>query len=65
MQFYSVQIKEKVEVPDSEVEIVTMEKNGRKAAKATVMHDGKELKLFKFLSDEAAAAFGQPQAPQM
>ncbi len=54
MQFYSVQIKDKVEVEDSQVEIVTME-NGKKAAKATVVKDGKELKLFKFLSETAAA----------
>lgn len=54
MQFYSVQIKDKVEVDDNQVEVVTME-NGRKAAKATVDRDGKELKLFKFLSDAAAA----------
>lgn len=49
IKFYSVQIGESIEVDDSEVEVVTM-KNGRPAAKATVMKDGKELKLFKILS---------------
>ena len=49
VKFYSVQIGESIEVPDEEVEVVTM-KNGRPAAKATVMRDGKELKLFKILS---------------
>ncbi len=53
VKFYSVQIKEHVEVDESEVEVVTME-NGRKAAKAEVERDGKVLKLFKFLSDEDA-----------
>lgn len=53
VKFYSVQIGESVEVPDEEVEVVTM-KNGRPAAKATVMKDGKELKLFKILSKEDA-----------
>ena len=54
VKFYSVQIKDHVEVDESEVEVVTME-NGRKAAKAEVERDGKTLKLFKFLSDEDAA----------
>jgi hypothetical protein len=53
VKFYSVQIKEHVEVPESDVEVVTME-NGRKAAKAEIVRDGKTLKLFKFLSDEDA-----------
>ena len=46
MRFYSVQIKDFVEVADGEVEEITM-KNGRKACRATVTQDGKELKLFK------------------
>lgn len=54
VKFYSVQIKDHVEVPEDEVEVVTME-NGRKAAKAMVKRDGKELKLFKFLSADDAA----------
>lgn len=53
VKFYSVQIKEHVEVEDSEVEVVTM-KNGRKAAKAEIEKDGKTLKLFKFLSEADA-----------
>ncbi len=53
VKFYSVQIKDHVEVDESQVEVVTME-NGRKAAKAEVEKDGKMLKLFKFLSDEDA-----------
>ncbi len=53
VKFYSVQIKDYVEVDESEVEVVTME-NGRKAAKAEVEKDGKTLKLFKFLSDADA-----------
>jgi hypothetical protein len=53
VKFYSVQIKEHVEVDESEVEVVTM-KNGRKAAKAEIEKDGKTLKLFKFLSEEDA-----------
>ena len=53
VKFYSVQIKDHVEVDESQVEVVTME-NGRKAAKAEVEKDGKVLKLFKFLSDEDA-----------
>jgi len=53
VKFYSVQIKEHIEVDESEVEVVTME-NGRKAAKAEIERDGKTLKLFKFLSEEDA-----------
>ena len=49
VKFYSVQIRESIEVPDGDVEVVTM-KNGKKAAKATVTKDGRELKLFKILS---------------
>lgn len=53
MQFYNLKTKEKVEVPDEEVELVTTE-NGRKAAKAEI--DG--MKLFKFLSKEDAERLG-------
>lgn len=49
MKFYNVKTRESVEVPDSEVEVVTM-KNGKKAGKAT--HQG--MKLFKILSNEDA-----------
>jgi len=54
VKFYSVQIRESVEVPDDKVEVVTM-KNGKPAAKAVITKDGKELKLFKILSKEDAA----------
>jgi hypothetical protein len=54
LKFYSVQKREFVEVPDSEVEVVTM-KNGKLAAKAT--KDG--LKLFKILSKDDAARLGK------
>ena len=49
MMFYNVKTRTKVEVPDSEVTVVTM-KNGRKAAKA--MKDG--MKLFKIMSADDA-----------
>ena len=49
IQFYNLKTKQKVEIPDDKVEIVTLE-NGRKAAKAE--QDG--MKLFKFLSKEDA-----------
>jgi len=48
MKFYSVQIREYIEVPDDQVEMVTM-KNGKKAAKAEVTKDGRVLKLFKIV----------------
>ncbi len=48
MKFYSVQLKENIEVADSAIEVVTM-KNGKKAARATVEKDGKTIKLFRIL----------------
>jgi len=65
MQFYSVQAKESIEVPDEQVERTTMA-NGRPAARATITRDGKTLKLFKFLpaSTNAAALAAAPvEAP--
>jgi len=53
MQFYSLQTKETIEVPDAQVERTTMA-NGRPAARATIERDGKTLKLFKFLPNDAA-----------
>ncbi len=50
MKFYNVKLKQAVEVPDTEVEVVTM-KNGKKAAKATYQGTG----MFKILSNEDAA----------
>ncbi len=57
MKFYSVQLKDSVEVNESDVEVVTM-KNGRKAGKATILRDGKEIKLFKILSTVDAEKLG-------
>lgn len=57
MRFYSVQIRDFVEVPDDQVEVITM-KNGKKAAKAQTTHNGMTLKLFKILSKEDAARLG-------
>ena len=45
MEFYNLKTKQKVEVEDSKVTVITTN-NGRKAAQAEV--DG--MKLFKFLS---------------
>lgn len=52
IQFYNLKTKEKIEVPDNQVEIVTLE-NGRKAAKTEV----NGMKLFKFLSKADAEKF--------
>ena len=49
MEFYSVQLKEKVSVEDSTIKVTTM-KNGRKAATAELTKDGQKIKLFKILS---------------
>lgn len=49
MEFYNVKTKQKVEVSDSEVEVVTM-KNGRKAAQGFVdAGNGQKMKVFKIL----------------
>lgn len=60
VKFYSVQIKDYVEVSDEDVELITTE-NGRPAARATVTRDGKELKLYKFLSQDDADQLKQSQ----
>ena len=52
IQFYNLKTKEKVEIPDDQIEIITME-NGRTAAKAEV----NGMKLFKFLSKADAEKF--------
>ncbi|MEO8288689.1 MAG: hypothetical protein ABI670_19905 [Chloroflexota bacterium] len=54
MKFYSVQLRDYIEVPDDKVEYVTA-KNGRKAATATVERDGKTIKLTKFVSSKDKA----------
>ena len=50
MKFYNVKTRSAVEVPDDQVEVVTM-KNGKMAAKATSNGVG----MFKILSKEDAA----------
>jgi hypothetical protein len=62
MQFYSLQTKATIEVPDEQVEHTTMA-NGRPAARATIERDGKTLKLFKFLPTNAAPATTAPTTP--
>ncbi len=62
MQFYSVQTKATIEVPDEQVERTTMA-NGRPAARATIERDGKTLKLFKFLPNDAGPAATTTTAP--
>jgi len=62
MEFYSVQLREKIEVPDTDVEI-TVAENGRRQARATVQKGGKAIKLFKFLPNEAAAPAAPVDAP--
>jgi hypothetical protein len=54
IQFYNVKTRQKVEVPDAQVEVVTM-KNGKMAAKA----EQSGMKLFKILSREDAARLGK------
>ena len=54
MKFYNVKAREKVDVPDDKVKVVTM-KNGRKAAQAEVGGT----KLFKILSKEDAERLGK------
>lgn len=50
MKFYNVKTRQSVEVPEKDVEVVTM-KNGKKAAKS--VYQG--MKLFKIMSKEDAA----------
>jgi len=63
MEFYSVQLREKIEVPDTDVDITTAE-NGRRQARATVQRDGKAIKLFKFLPNASAAPTAAPTATE-
>lgn len=58
IKFYSVQLRESIEVPTSDVTVVTM-KNGKLAAKAMVKKDGKDISLFKILSKDDAARLGK------
>lgn len=54
MKFYNVKTRQSVDIPDSEVTVVTM-KNGKKAAKATDNGAG----LYKILSKEDAERLGE------
>ncbi len=54
MKFYSVQLREYIEVPDGDVQYVTA-KNGRRAATAQVTRDGKTIKLTKFVANTEKA----------
>ena len=52
MKFYNVKTRQSVEVPDSEVEYVTM-KNGKKAAKAVGTNpDGTKTNLFRIVGNK-------------
>jgi hypothetical protein len=62
MQFYSLQTKATIEVPDAQVARTTLA-NGRPAARATVERDGKTLKLFKFLPNAVTPASTATTAP--
>jgi hypothetical protein len=53
MEFYDVKRKQKVEVDESNVEIITLS-NGRPAAKAEVKVDGEVYKLFKIIKKSDA-----------
>lgn len=57
IEFYNLKTKQKVQVSDDQVTVVTME-NGRKAATAEV--DG--MKLFKFIGKEDAARLAPAEA---
>lgn len=59
MQFYNLKSKQKVEVPDNQVQVITM-KNGRKAAQTEYdMGGGQKMKLFKILGKEDLTRLGQ------
>lgn len=51
MKFYSVQLRENVEVPDDKIEYVTL-KNRKKAAKASIVKNGKTIKLFRIVKNK-------------
>lgn len=52
MKFYNVKTRESVEIPDSDVEYITM-KNGKKAAKATATNpDGSKTNLFRIVGNK-------------
>ena len=47
MQFYSVILKKKIEIPDQNVKVTTV--RGRKAAVGVYMVDGRQRQAFRFL----------------
>lgn len=53
MEFYDVKRKQKVEVDESDVEIITLS-NGRPAARAEIKVDGEVYKLFKIIKKSDA-----------
>ena len=53
MEFYDVKRKQKVEVDESDVEIITLS-NGRPAARAEIKVDGEVYKLFKIIKKSEA-----------
>jgi len=48
LEFYSVQLREKIAAPDTDINI-TLAENGRRHARATVQRDGTAITLFTFL----------------
>ena len=63
MEFYSGQLREKIAVPETDIAITTAE-NGRRQARAPVQRDGKAIKLFTFLPNEATSPAGPMAAPR-
>ena len=57
MEFYNVKLKKKIEVDTNDIELTTM-KNGRPAAKASVVIDGQSYTMFKILSNADAEKLG-------
>ncbi len=51
MKFYSVQIREHIEIDDKEIVVKTL-KNGRKAATASKEIKGQKVNLFRILGKE-------------
>ena len=58
MKFYNVKLKKSLDVNEDEIEIITLS-NGRPAAKAEIIIDGENHKLFKILSKAEAKQFDQ------
>ena len=60
MEFYNVKLKKKVEVDSKDIELTTM-KNGRPAARASVVIDGQSYTMFKILSNADAQKLGKKE----